>query len=174
MTYSLKKLPFLTVASGIFSLCLANPSHGAIISYSLTGTVTSGPLNGQPISGTFSFDDAGLTGTGDEFVNVDSVFVNFNGSTFTQANATATPEVAFSDGAFLGLSFSAEQISPALSISFVPGFFDVSDSFFTYQQNGVDGDGNVEYTKVLESSNLLGILGLGLIGLGIKIKNQTT
>jgi hypothetical protein len=149
-----------------------NSSQAAIVSYSLSGTVDSGPLLNQPYSGTFSFDDSLLTGIGSEFLPVPTVTVDFGG-TYTQSDAASPPEVAFLDGDLLGLSFSVNTSN--LDFSFVPGFFDVSEAYFTYQTPQGAGAGNIIYapvTAVPESSSVLGILALGICGLGTLLKRH--
>ena len=161
----------VAIATTILTSTFVETAQAATVAYTLEGTVTSGPLLNQTYSGIFSFDDTLLTGMGEEFLTVDQIFVNFNGSNFTKADATDIPEVAFFEGDFLGLSFSVAQDNPPFSFSFIPGFFDVTESFLTYEQGGLSGDGNVTYTSVSvpESSSLVSLLGFGLLGLGFSI-----
>ncbi len=161
----------VAIATTILTSTVVETAQAATVAYTLEGTVTSSPLTNQTYSGIFTFDDTSLTGVGAEFVTVDKIFVNFNGSTFTKADATATPDVSFFEGDFLGLSFSVSQAPPPFSFSFIPGFFDVTESFLTYEQDGLSGDGNVTYTSVSvpESSSLVSLLGFGVLGLGLSI-----
>ena len=165
----------VAIATTVLTSTVVETAQGATVTYTLEGTVTSGPLLTQTYSGIFSFDDASLTGSGDEFLTVDTIFVNFNGSTFTKADATVPPEVSFFEGDFLGLSFSVSQDTPPLSFSFIPGFFDVTESFVSYEENTLAGDGNVIYSQISvpESSSILGLFGFGLYGLAVFFKQKS-
>lgn len=164
----------VAIATTILTSTVVETAQSATVAYTLEGRVTSGPLVNQTYSGIFRFDDNLLTGLGEEFLTVDKISVNFNGSTFIQTDASVPPEVVFFDGDFLGLSFSVFQDTPPFSFSFIPGFFDVTESFLTYEQDSLSGDGNVTYTSVSvpESGSLVSLLSFGVLGLGLSIFGQ--
>jgi hypothetical protein len=155
-------------------LCVVLPTQAAIQQYSFNGAMDSGYYNGEAFSGNFSFDDAGYTGSGLELFNLDTLNMSFLNATFTQANAalTTTPDVAFQDGAFLGLEWTVEQ--PQLQFTFVAGLFDVSDAFIAYDTPiGTSGAGSVIYAPVPEPETYAMLLaGLGMLGATVQRRNR--
>ena len=144
----------------------ATSAQAATNTYTFSGALDSGVFNGETFSGQFSFDDATLTGTGDEYLAVNTVNMNFHGQTYTQTNAAAVPEVRFADGALLGLSFTVDSSDPAFSL--IPGFSSIADAQIGYDSRvGASGYGSVSYTLVPvpepETYALL-LAGLGLVG----------
>ena len=55
-----------------------SPAQAAIQSYTFNGAVDSGSLIGETYSGSFSFDDAALSGIADEWLSVDNLAMNGN------------------------------------------------------------------------------------------------
>ena len=136
----MKNLQIQSVLAAGFSavtvMMIASPAGAANITYDFTVNPTFGPLLGESYSGSFTFDDANLIGFGEEFISVDSFSFSFLGVDYTEADgAPNEPEVAFFDGSFLGLGFNEDDFS------FVPGFFDLSEAFFTYDLASGSGDG---------------------------------
>ena len=146
----------------------ATSAQAATNTYTFSGTLDSGVFNGETFSGQFSFDDAALTGMGDEYLTVNSVNLNFHSQTYTQANAAinTAAEVAFLDGTFLGLSFTVESADP--KFSFIAGATDLIEASFAYVPGaGISGFGSVTYTQmpVPEPETYAMLLaGLGLVG----------
>jgi hypothetical protein len=134
--------------------------------YGFSGSFDSGAQAGQAYSGTFSLDDAALVGAGEEWLSVDQLSFVLLGSTWSLADATpgAVAEAAYRDGAFLGLSFSADR--PEIGVSFVAGFADVAEAYLAYvPANGLAGAGNLMYAAVPEPGALaLFFSGLAVIG----------
>lgn len=144
----------------------ATSAHAAATRYTFSGALDSGVFNGETYSGQFSFDDATLTGLGEEYLSVDNLTLSFHSQTYTQINAAAVPEAAFADGAFLGLSFIVKSSDPTFSL--VPGFSSIADAYVAYDASaGASGYGSVAYTPVPvpepETYALL-LAGLGLVG----------
>jgi hypothetical protein len=120
-------------------------SIAAPVNYNFNGAVDFGALLGETYSGQFTFDDAALTGSGDEYLPVSSLSFNFLGNAFDQSNGVAPPEAAFLDGAFLGLSFNVDAFNPGFAT--IPGFVDVSESYFAYDNGaGSAGFGSLAYS----------------------------
>lgn len=139
-------------------------ANSAVQTYTLSGNFDSGTYAGESYAGSFSFDDAGLTGNGSEWLSVSSLSFTLLGNSWTQADAIAPVEVGFQDGALLGLSYSAN--GAAIGVSFVPGFFDASEAFVAYSPAvGFDGAGSVIYAPVPETGSWAMLLaGFGLLG----------
>ena len=162
----MKNLQIQSVLAAGFSavtvMMIASPAGAANITYDFTVNPTFGPLLGESYSGSFTFDDANLIGFGEEFISVDSFSFSFLGVDYTEADgAPNEPEVAFFDGSFLGLGFNEDDFS------FVPGFFDLSEAFFTYDLASGSGDGDIIYTQVPdqqsvpEPASVLALLAIG-------------
>jgi PEP-CTERM motif. len=149
------------------ALLNTSPAHAATQTYSFAGALDSGAFVGETFDGTFSFDDAALTGVGDEYAAADSLSLNFHGRAFTLADAAAATEAAFSDGVFLGLGVAIELSDPGFAL--IPGVFDASDAYIAYQPSlGTAGFGSVAYTlaAVPEADTYAMMLaGLGLLGI---------
>lgn len=148
-----------------FTVSQLNPAQAATVIYNLTGTIEEGLLEGESFSGTFSFDDASLEGSDYEIFKISDLKFNFLGSTFTAADAEpdSDPTVEFSDGNFLGLTFSVPTLNAELYL--VPGSSDATDAIFAYIGTEDAGFGSIEYTVVPEPFTLLGTstaLGFGL------------
>lgn len=158
-----------TLLTSLMLICTAS-AHAATNTYTLTGTLDSGALADETFTGQFSFDDAALTGAGYEYLNVDTLSLNFLTEAYTDAHAAATPEVSFMDGVFLGLSFVVEMADPAFAL--IPGSVDATDAYFAYQPSaGASGFGSVAYTltAVPEPKTYVMLLAaLGLMGFVVR------
>ena len=148
----------------------ATAAQAATTTYTFSGTLDSGMFNGEPFSGQFSFDDAALIKTGNEYIAVDAVSLSFLGHDYTLSDAAATPEAAFADGAFLGLGYIVESSDPAFSL--IPAEPNVSEAYFGYTPSaGVSGFGSVTYTLVpVPEPETYGMVlaGLGLVAWAAK------
>jgi len=157
-----------SIAAVSFGLLFAAfaPAQAAVQTYTFSGAIDAGSLLGETYAGSFSFDDAALTGAGAEWLAVDSLSMNFMGSSFTQADAAAfsIAEVGYYDGAFLGLSFSVD--SAGEPFSFVTGSFDTGDAFFATDSSS----GSLAYAAAVPEPKdwMLMLAGIGLVGVMIE------
>jgi len=137
-------------------------SLAAVQSYALGGAIDAGPLFCQTYAGSFSFDDAPLTGVDAEWLLVDSLAMNFMGSSLTEADVAAdgAVEVGCAGGTCIGLSYSVD--SAAHPFAFVAGSSDTSDAFFATDSSS----GSLHYlTAVPEPRDWMMLLaGMGLVG----------
>jgi hypothetical protein len=152
-------------------LLAALPSaQAAIQNFNFNGTLESGSFIGQTYSGTFSFDDAGLVGAGNEWLAVNSLSMNLNSANYTLADAAAATEAAYFDGSFVGLSYSNATGDPLFSL--VAGNTALSEAFIAYDPAaGFSGTGNIAFTAApIPEPETYGMLlaGLGLIGLAAR------
>lgn len=147
-------------------------AQAALSTYNFSGTLDSGALIGETFTGQFSIDDATLIGMDSEYLNVNTLNMNFHNHVYTQADAAVATEVAFMDGAFLGLSFMVESSNPMFAIT--PGFLDATDAYFAYQPSvGTSGYGSIIYalapvTVPLPATFPMLMAGLGLFGFAAK------
>ena len=159
------KLKHTLIAAAIGLMAAAPAAQAAIQTWNFSGAIDSGSLLGETYSGSFSFDDAALTGIDAEWLSVANLSMTFNGSAYTQADvaAGAAVEVGYQDGVFLGLAYSID--SAANPFTFVAGKYDTSDAFFAYG----NGAGNVIYASVPEPKDwMLLLAGIGLVGVMVE------
>ena len=169
----------LTISSLLISIAIVDARPAEAVDFKFNGEVDSGALAGEKFNGSFSYDESLVTGTGDffsqEYITVSNIEFNFLNSTFTEANGI--PEVAFDGNNLMGLSFNVNNATAGniqLDFSFVPGFTDISESYFTYSPTtGNGGTGFVTFTEQIdvpqpipEPTTILGTtlaLGLGSV-----------
>jgi hypothetical protein len=156
-----------TLLAAVLGLAIAAPAaQAAVQTWNFSGMIDTGSLLGATYAGSFSFDDAALTGAGAEWLAVDSLAMNFMGSSFTEADvaAGAAVEVAYYDGAFLGLSYSVD--SAAYPFTFVTGSYDTSDAFFATDSSS----GSLTYTAAVPEPKdwILMLAGIGLVGVMVE------
>lgn len=156
-------------------LAATNNAGAAPIVWNFSGALDSGIYINETFSGQFSYDDAGLLGSGDEYLSVTRIGFDFLGQHFTLADAAATVEAAYLDGAFLGLSFNAIQGNGGIAL--IPGFTDISQAYFAYDTPAglFGGAGSISYrmptTQVPEPASVALLLaGLGVLGF---VRRQT-
>lgn len=155
MKNTLKKLALAT-SSLLLSLAVIDARPAEAVSFDFNGEIESGALVGETFQGSFSYDESLVTGTGDtffqEYIPVSNLEFDFLGTTFTETDGF--PEVAFDGNNLTGLSFNVNNATAGniqLDFSFVPGFFDISESFFTYSPtNGFGGTGSVTFTQQVD------------------------
>lgn len=161
-----------TTTSLLIGLNLINirSAQAIINTYNFQVSVDSGSLSGNTYSGSLSFDDSGLTGSGDEYLSVPNIEYNFSGTNYTENDALVPPEVLFSNGNFLGLDYSTNA-----QFSFISGFDSVNDALFSYDVPGATGSGlgSIDYSVAptpvpFEVNSTAGILLLGGLFIGKK------
>lgn len=157
---------FRTTALAALLVAVLPAAQAATQTYAFSGSLDSGALIGESFSGQFSFDDATLTLSGEEYLGVDTLGLNFLGANWGlgQLDAGALAEVKFVEGVFAGLSYSATLAGTSLSL--VPGFMDTSDAFLAYTPSvGLEGAGNVIYAPVPEPQTYAMLLaGMAIMG----------
>lgn len=153
------------IAVSVALLASITTSQAAEVSFDLSGLIDSGALLGETLSGSFSFDDATLTGTGAEWVDVSYLTVNFLGETWTLTNQEAPTQAAYADGTFLGLSYAASNTNVAFS--FIPGVSSATEAFVAYDTPlGLSGSGSLITSPVPEASTwAMTLLGLLLVSI---------
>lgn len=129
----------------------------------------SGFLLGESYSGSFSYDDTGLAGSGSESVGLVSFAFNFLSSAFTLGYAEVTPSVDFLDGLLLGLSYSVSSNDPFFALIAASGLGLPGDTaYFSYSTvSGESGFGSLafDYTGTVDEPLALVMLGIGLVGI---------
>lgn len=146
----------LATASLVLSLALVDARPAEAVNFNFEGEIDSGALSGERFQGSFSYDESLVSGTGDfffqEYIPVANLEFDFLGSTFTESNDVyGGPEVAFIGNDLAGLSFNVNNAtagSVQLNFSFVPGFTDISESYFTYAPTNANGGaGSVTFAQ---------------------------
>ena len=127
-------------------------------------------LPGAPFSGSFTYNDMGLTGVGDEMAALNSFNVNLLGQTFNDAS---DGQAIFFDGDFLGIAIGDD--GPQISFEFLPGFFDISEASFAFEFNNQPGFADVSYgdPKPVPGPSLLpGLIGMSIAAFRRKRQNN--
>lgn len=132
----------IVLAASLLLAC--GGASAATVSYEFDVSITDGPFTGAAYQGNFSFDDSPLAGTGEEELPLIDFDFFFAGAALSEADDPAATAL-FYDGDFLGVTyFFASPFVGALAL--VPGFFDVSESFFAYSNYQGIGFGTLEYS----------------------------
>ena len=159
-----------TLAVGALAVLVAMPAaQAAEQHWQLTGVTDSGPLAGQSFSAVFSFDDALLSGFGDETIDVTGFNAQVFDMSYSDADLAAAPTVSFLDGMLLGLNAVYEGGSALVpGFAFISGYFDAAEGYFSYelQADGgpLAGFGSYALAPVPEPEQAALLLaGLGLI-----------
>ena len=147
--------------------------NAASITYDFEVNNLDGSLAGETYFGFFEFNDSTLTGIGNEFLSVSELSFDFLGVNYSETDGF--PEVVFFDGDFLGLIFGTDA-----EFSFVEGFVDSSDAFFTYDIPGQEGgSGDITYTvrpytpvSTPEPTAVFSLLALGAAGCSGVLKKR--
>ncbi|MDJ0797380.1 MAG: PEP-CTERM sorting domain-containing protein [Calothrix sp. MO_167.B12] len=182
----------VTAASLALTFSVVDLRPAEAVNFNFSGEIDSGALSGEKFQGSFSYEESLVTGTGNfffqEYIPVSNLQFDFLGETFTEADDIyGGPEVAFVANNLMGLSYNINNATAGtiqFNFSFVPGFTDISQSYFTYAStNATGGTGSVTFTKqvngtpVPEPFTILGtavVLGFGVLlqkEAGKKVKN---
>jgi hypothetical protein len=112
-------------------LVAAPPAVAAIIEFDFNADLQTGTLSGTMFPGTGSYDNAGVTGVGQEFVTLASLQFSLNGVEFTKADITQGGQAILEDGA---LSYFTAAFFPP-----PPDNSPVSDIAFGFGGPGIIG-----------------------------------
>jgi len=157
-------------------LMIAPTAEAALVNYNFSGAIDSGLLAGETYNGSFTYDNATLTNSGSEFIDLSSLTFNFLSSAYNLSNADFTPTADFLDGSFLGLSYVVSGIDPSFALVSALGSGLPEDvAYFSYQTVAGDsgfGSLNVAAVPVPAASWLFGS-GLALLSLARR-KNQNS
>ncbi len=140
---------FLKMASTV-SLCsalmmIAPSSEAALVNYNFNGVIDSGSLINETYTGSFAYDNAALSNSGAESIDLSSLSFNFLATVFTLADADAlTNSTAdFLNGDFLGVSYAVNSFEPTFSLTSAS----VDAAYFSYTPTSADsGFGSLTYT----------------------------
>lgn len=143
-------------------LMIAPTAEAALVGYDFNGTIDSGSLLGESYSGSFAYDNASLTNSGLESINLSSLTFNFLSTAFDLTHAEFTPTADFLDGLFLGVSYAVSAFAPEFALvssSGLPG----DAPYLAYQTlSGDAGFGSFNIAAVpLPASAWLFASGLG-------------
>jgi hypothetical protein len=75
----------------VLATVAALPAQAAIQNWNFSGTLESGAYAGATFSGTARFDDAVLTGIGEEWIALDAINLTFLGQSYSTIDAAAVP-----------------------------------------------------------------------------------
>ena len=94
----------------VAAVLLVNSSSAALVTETLSGTVTFGPALGETATGSFTYEDGSLTGIGEEILAFPDLTLTFDfvGQTFTEIDDTdfdEFPELTLTDGVPTSLDF---------------------------------------------------------------------
>lgn len=137
------------------------PATAAIVNYTFSVEVTSGPLIGQTLIGSFSFDDqAQPPAIIDGLFPLMSFRFDFDAATFA-LDDLEYGDAAFADGSFIGLDAAADA-----TFSFLPAIAPLPAAF-NYVSAQQSGDGNPSFIPVPEpAAGLLAAAAFGALWVG--------
>ncbi|OLP18012.1 hypothetical protein BST81_13305 [Leptolyngbya sp. 'hensonii'] len=188
------------VAVGSFFVALVagevQQATAATVAYDFEINLTSGTFAGQTGFGQVTYDDAVLTGFGEEIIEVDdglSIVFNFAGQDYTEADdvgfdPAVFPSAFFNNGVLNGIDFvvpvlpntalwltnNASFSDPAnpgceLKLGVCEGTIDTNGIFSASTANSV---GAVTYVLVPEPATLAGLLSLSTLGIALGRKRK--
>lgn len=154
-----------------------NHAQAVIVTEDFTATVIEGLFAGEVATGTFSYDDDLITGSGFETLDPLSsltVSMTFLGQTYDQTddvNFDTFPQLDFLDGIPVFLDYFIVDGSPTDIENPNIGALFIAEPFT------INGDGNFETTlavipPVPESSNIIGLATLATLGLTTAFKRK--
>jgi len=164
---------FLKMASAV-SLCgalmvITPTAEAALVNYTFSGVIDSGSLIGTSYNGNFAYDNATLTNSGSEAIDLSSLSFNFLSSAYNTANADFTSTADFLDGIFLGVNYSASNLDPSFALGSGLATGSPADAYFSYQTIfGDSGFGSLIFAKVtaVPAPAAVWLFGSALAGFG--------
>lgn len=150
-------------------------SQAADITQSFNINIDSGPLIGESYSGSYSYDDFGLTGVGEEFADLTAflfTFVTSDSSTssvydLADAQFLGPATADFLDGTFTGITLDID--ANGAPFSFASGVFNfeetLDDASFLYDIAGGSGAGDFQLsstTPIPTPALLPSLIGMGI------------
>ncbi len=130
------------------ALAFSAQSQAALQVWDFYGAFDSGVFDGASYSGSIAFDDAMLSGTGEDWIALSDFSMTLLGKSYTLADAAATAEAAFLDGVFLGVGYSVSTGDPLITL--VAGQFDLSEAFSAYDSaSGLSGAGSLVFAPAV-------------------------
>jgi len=183
-------IPF--ALAGAIGLGLSTPANAVVLNYAFAfdtlADVGGDPPGGQTVTGTYSFDNVGYTGSGVEnffLTDFNMSFLDDLGTPiiFTEGDAV-NPFAQFVDGLFTGVSY--DGTAGGYNVIFTPGdplFGGVDDQLFKYADGGfahTGGAGSIDYptnpittTSVPEPAPMALALLAGVIGV-VRLRRRRT
>lgn len=189
MTKTLQKLGIFTaglaLSCGVININSAQAQFQLDVEKPTTTTydfdiaIDSGPLDNRIFEGSFGYLDSKVTRVGEEYIALDEFEFDFLGTKYTsETHSDLGLEALLFDGEFLGLSLAND------TFAFNPGFFELEESFFSYNIGDLEGAGDFNYslrppvvddgpdkTSVPEPNTIIGLSVLGGSLLLKKIKS---
>jgi hypothetical protein len=171
----------LTMGSAIAS----DGAEAAIIKTDFQANLTTGSLAPQSFFGNFLYDDAAITGVGDETLDLSNGFLNlsfnFQGKIYTEKDDAVSPDfpqIVFKDGVLQGLDFGVYEalsfpnpvVIPGSVLSFVTTFaFPDTTSIFRVESSDSNNQISVSQGSITYSSQPIPTPALlpSLVGVGI-------
>lgn len=148
-------------AASALTLAAALPAQAAIQNWDFSGEFDSGAFIGAAYSGSVSFDDATLTGVGQEWLLLDSFSFTLLGQHYALADAAAPAEAAFVDGRFVGVGYSVASGDPLFSL--VAGYEQIGEAFVAYDAvAGLSGAGSLAFTPAVPEPGSWALMAGGL------------
>jgi hypothetical protein len=145
------------------ALAATLPAQAATRNWDFSGQLDSGAFIGAAYSGSVAFDDAALTGVGQEWLLLDSFSFTLLGHSYTLADAAAPAEAAFIDGRFVGVGYSVASGDPLFSL--VAGYEQIGEAFVAYDTvAGLSGAGSLAFTPAVPEPGSLALMLAGLCG----------
>lgn len=153
------------IRKSLLAFCAALVVGGAQAdSFNFSGQIESGPALGQTFSGSFSYDASGLTGSAYELLDLTSWTLNVLGQSYASMGAVITPQAAFWDGQFVGIS-AGYAGAGGVEVNLVDGFVDFNSAYLAYRIPEGEGLGSYTISAVPEPATwVLGLAGLAAVG----------
>ena len=107
--------------STLLGLGTAPPAQATLVGFDFDASLETGALTGTTFPGTGSYDTAGTTGIGEEFLTLDLLQFSLLGVPFTKADITQGGQAILEDGVlsyFTAAFFPPPENSPVSDIAF--------------------------------------------------------